>query len=110
MIEKQLGQLRPANTTAASIYQTPAVTITIITSVTIANTTTTPATFRIFHDDNGSTYDETTALAYNVQCDANSIIVINKPGWCMNDASGNLAVRSGTASALTFTIYGTQIT
>ena len=108
-VEKNLGQLRPANTNAASLYATPAATTTIITSLTICNTTAAPALYRIFHDDNGSTYDETTALAYDSQCDAYGTVIINKPGWSMNDNSGNLAVRSSVASALTFTAYGVQI-
>jgi len=107
--EKQLGQLRPANTTAASIYQTPASTTTIITNLTVTNTTAATAKFRVFHDDNGSTYDETTALAWDVQVAPGEAYIISKVGWLMNDASGNLAVRTDTASALTFTAYGVQM-
>ena len=62
---KQLGQLRPANTNAASIYSPAAGVTTRITAIVISNTGGNPRAFRLFHDDDGTTYGETTALYWD---------------------------------------------
>ena len=107
---KQLGQLRPANTTAASIYSPASSTETIVKSIIICNTSGVDATCRVFHDDDGTTYDETTALQWDVTVTADSSSLTVEVNLCMNNSSGNLAVRSGTANALTFTVYGMEQT
>ena len=106
---EQLAQLRPANTTAASLYQTPASTETLIKTIFVCNTSTAPAKCRIFHDDNGSTYDETTALFWDVEILQNQTLELDV-NIMADDSTGNLAVRTDTASALTFTAYGSKIT
>lgn len=105
---KQLGQLRPADTNAASIYSPAASTDAVGLSLKVCNTTGTDATCRVFHDDDGTTYDETTALFYDVNAPANQTLTLGI-GSMDNDA-GNIAVRSSTSSALTFTLYGTEMT
>ena len=107
--EKQLGQLRPANTTAASLYSPGASTTAIIKSIIICNQTSSQAAYRIFMDDDGTTYDESTALFYDITIGANSTDQVDT-FYAMNDANGNLAVRTDTNSALTFTCFGTEIT
>jgi len=106
---KQLGQARPANTTAVSIYSPGASTNTDIKGVHIANTSAGSATFRLFHDDNGTTYDESTALVWDVAVGVGAVVNITTL-ISMDDATGNLAVRTDTASALTFTVYGAERT
>lgn len=106
--EKQLGQLAPANTTAASIYSPPdASTTGIIKTIVICNTTATSAKFRIFFDDNGTSYVAGTALFYDVPIEANSTVEIDT-FLAMSDNTGNLAVRTDTADALTFTVFGAE--
>ena len=107
--EKQLGQLRPANTTAASLYSPAASTTAIIKTITVANNTGSAATYRIFMDDDGTTYDQSTALFYDISLAANSTDVLDS-FLAMNNSSGNLAVRVGTANAITFTAFGAEIT
>lgn len=106
---KQLGQLRPANTTAASIYSPAALTETIVKSIIVSNTSGAVAAYRIFHDDNGVTYDETTSLFWDISlaADMSDVIEIN---LMMDDSTGNLAVRTDTNNALTFTCYGSEVT
>jgi hypothetical protein len=107
--EKQLGQLRPANTTAASLYSPPALTTAIIKGLTICNTTALVASFRIFIDDDGTTYDESTALFFDAEIVGN--VTVSVTGFkAMNNASGNFAVRTDTANALTFTLFGAEVT
>ena len=106
---KQLGQLTPANTTAASLYSPAASTETLIKSIVICNTSSGAVTYRVFHDDDGTTYDTTTALYYDVSLAANTSIVLEF-NLVMNDSTGNLAIRTSVADDLTFTCYGAEIT
>jgi len=108
VIEQQLGQLRPANTTAASLYSPGASEIAVIKTIVICNVTASPAAFRIFIDDNGTTYDQTTALFYDTQIAANTTVHVDT-FYAMNDSTGNLAVRTDTADALNFTAFGAVI-
>ena len=108
---KQLAQVRPANTTAVSAYSTDPSVRTEILHILICNTTASAATFRLFHDEDGSTYDETTALYWDNPINANASVSIpyeeGQGLWLVNSAS-NFAVRTGTNSALTFTVYGKE--
>lgn len=103
-----LGQLRPANTTAASIYTPGDGVIALIDSIVVCNTGAGPCLYRIFHDDDGTTYDQSTALYYDISL-ATKMAVVLEPGIYMANGSGNLAVRTNTANDLTFTVYGRQI-
>ncbi len=107
-ISKQLGQARPANTTAASVYS-PADGVTAeLDTIVICNTSGSTATFRLFHDDDGTTYDETTALYWDVSATAASRSIEIDLSLYMGNADGNLAIRTGTGNALTFTVYGRE--
>jgi hypothetical protein len=105
---RQLGQLRPADTTAASIYSPLQGVRTNIRTIVIANTTASQASYRIFHDDNGTTYDETTALYFDRNIPANNTDILNDLDIGMDDPDGNIGVRTNTSNALTFTIYGQE--
>ena len=112
LTHKQLAQSRPGDTNAVSAYSPGTRISTRISKIFVANTTGTAATFRLFLDVNGTTYDETTALYYDHSVAANDTLIIPEGGgdldiW-MVDSSGNLAVRTGTLSALTFTVYGEE--
>ena len=104
---EQLGQLRPADTTAASLFS-PTSGEVLVMSVIVANTSGSDATFRLFHDDDGTTYDETTALAWDVSVPAGSVATVEL-NIMMDDASGNLAVRSSSGNAFNFTCYGSVV-
>ena len=106
---KQLGQLTPANTTAASLYSPAASTETLVKSIVICNTSSGAVTYRVFHDDDGTTYNTTTALYYDVSLAANTSIVLEF-NLVMDDSTGNLAIRTSVADDLTFTCYGAEIT
>jgi len=107
--EKQLGQARENSTNAVSVYSPGASTTTIIKSVVVCNQSAAAATFRIFLDDDGTTYDQTTALYYDVSIPADTTVQIDTY-WPMNDATGNIAYRSSVANALTITVFGVEIT
>jgi len=106
--EKQLGQLRPANTNAASIYSPGAGVTAIIKNITVCNTGNKTA-FSIYHDNTGTTYDQTTALYYSCPIERNQTIVL--PAFmAMNNTLGHLAVQTDLANAITFSVYGAEVT
>lgn len=103
-----LAQTRPSSTSAATAYTAPAGTRVEVKKIVIANTTGSAVTYRLFHHDTGTTYDQTTALAYDVSVPANSSHV-----WSAQEddgiglrAGGSVGVRTDTNNALTFSIYG----
>ncbi len=109
LTEKQLGQARENSTNAVSVYSPGASTKTIIKGIFVANTSGAAATVRIFIDDNGTTYDKSTAIVYDVNIPVDSILNIDT-FIAMNDSTGNLAYRSSVANALTISLFGAEIT
>ena len=101
-----LAQVRPADTNAVSAYSTPKGTRAEITRVLVCNTTGNTPSFRIFLDNDGSTYDQTTALYYDKAMSANDTTTIEGSWWI--DDSGNLAVRTSAGNELTFTVFGAE--
>lgn len=106
-ISNQLAQARLENTAATSVYS-PVNNVTgVVKMIRVVNTSGSSATYRIFHDKDGTTYDESTALEWDKSVAANSSEQIDCFIAVKN--SGNLAFRSGTGSALTFTVYGVEV-
>ena len=106
---KQLAQSRPANTTAVSIYSlATGYKSARIDSVHLANTSASSAVCYVYHDDDGTTYDETTCIL-EITVAANSSVVCAGPIYTDN-TTGNIAFEQGTASAITVTLYGEEMT
>jgi len=108
-----IGRLRPANTTAAALVTASAnmrgVRLAVLRLV-VCNTSGAAATFRIFHDDAGATYDETTALYYDCPIGPGQtveIVTYSPSGGLSLKPGGSIGVRTSVDSALTFTAYGT---
>lgn len=106
---KQLAQARENSTNAVSVYSPGASTTGIIKNVTLSNTSGGDATFRIFQDDNGTTYDESTALFWNAPLPANTTVIL-PVYYPMNNSSGNFAYRTSAANAITITLHGVEVT
>jgi hypothetical protein len=104
----QLAQSNPAGTSAVALYT--ATMRTEVTLLVIANSTGSAAAYSIYHDDDGTTYTAATALAEVVSLAANtSVYLLTSPApgcGLVVKAGGTLAVKTGTGSALTFTLYG----
>lgn len=105
---KQLGQIRPSDISATSLYSPPQGE-SVVHSIVVCNTSGSDSTYRIFVSNTGSTYDETTALFWDIALPANTTDTLEVK-ICMNNVSGNLAVRSGNNNAITFTAFGEEIT
>lgn len=103
-MRRQLAQTRPSDTLAASaltgaLYD---VDLIIVTSTTANDTV-----FSIYHDDDGSTYSEATALYYQAPISSKDVAYVAfEVPIPLSNIAGNLAVQSGEASGITFTIYG----
>lgn len=111
MIGTILAQSRPANTTAASAYSPPTNNIRAeITLIVVCNTSGSSAKFRIFIDDDGTTYDESTALFWDIDVPVDTTVEIldHHSSYWMTKSVGNLAVRTDTANAFTFTVFGME--
>lgn len=108
-MEKQLAQARPSGTSAVSIYS-PGVGVTAtIATINICNTTASSTTYRIFLDNDGTTYDENTAHYWDVIIKKNQTQEY-RIFWVIDNSAGNLAVRTATGNALTFSVYGLERT
>ena len=101
-----LGRLAPADTTAATIFT--ATVRTEITSILICNVTGSAATFRLFHGVATSTYVVGNALYYDVSVPANTTTNLDAEVHAGINlaATDTLGVRTGTADAITFSVYG----
>lgn len=99
----QLAQAREATTNAVSIYQS-GVSETVQIFAKFANVSSAPALLRVFHDQTGTTYDQSTALLYDFKLLPGDIFELDHV--FINNPSGNLAYRSSVASAITATVYG----
>ena len=111
MIGTILAQARPSTTDPTSIYSPSSNSAkTEITLVTVCNTSGGAAAFRVFIDNDGTTYDESTALFWDTPVNADTTVEIldHHSSWWMTDESGNLAVRTDTANAFTFTVFGME--
>lgn len=104
----QLAQARPTNTSTATLYTAPSGIKIEVTRVVICNTTGSAAAASLFHDDDGTTYDQTTALRYAKSVPANDSIELEFEigSGLFVSAGGSLGIQSGTGSALTYTLYG----
>tara|TARA_R110000751_G_scaffold25855_2_gene69720 strand:+ start:149 stop:496 length:348 start_codon:yes stop_codon:yes gene_type:complete len=103
-----LAQSRPSSTSATSAYAIAAHNRAEIRKIVVSNTSLNPATFRIFHDEDGTTYDETTSLFWDIPIDNGETVSLEEHFWMDGRKSGNFAVRSSASNALTFTVYGAE--
>jgi len=102
----QLAQVRPTDTANLLLF-VPVRGHRYRCKVIVANVDGSASTYRVFHDDDGTTYSEATALAWDRSCGAGIVDEIPETGEIyMDNAAGAIAVRSSTGSALTFTLYG----
>lgn len=105
----QLFQHRENSTNPVSVFSPGSGEEVEITRVIICNTSASAVTVRAFHDDDGTTYDESTALLWDWSIPAGESWPWNAR-IDMDNSSGNLAFRSSVANALTYTGYGSVTT
>lgn len=104
---KILGQSAPASTTNADLITVGASKSQIVSTLNIANTTTSDATCRVFARIAGAAAATSNALVYDAPVPANGFLSLTL-GITLA-ATDIITVRTGTSNALTFTAFGTEL-
>jgi len=101
-----LAQVRPSASASTAYTSTLR---TEVTHIIVCNTSGSPAAFSIYHDDDGTTFDQTTALFWSAEIAADTTVSI------ISDAigsgitvtrGGSIGVKPSVDRALTFSVYG----
>lgn len=103
---KVLAQSAPSATTATDIYTVPASTMSVLSTIVVANRAASSATYRIAVRPNGATLANQHYLAYDVTVGASDSTTITL-GITM-DAADVLTVYASTAN-LSFNVFGSEI-
>lgn len=103
---KVLGQSNPSATTATTLYTVPAATQTVVSTIVVANTAATSATFRIAVRVAGATLATSQYVAYDVSVGANDSTALTL-GLTLG-ATDVLTVYASTAN-LVFSAFGSEI-
>lgn len=104
---KVLGQSAPANTNNVDLYTVPTGREAVVSTITVTNTTSISATGRVHVRINGATAVAANALVFNTVFAGNSLTTLTL-GLTV-DAADVITVQSGTANALTFQAFGSEI-
>ena len=102
-----LAQLQPSGTASTAAYT--ATLRTEITRVVVCNVTASAAVWDLYHDDAAAGLASGNALVYGKSLAANTYEVpveARDGNGIVLSAGGKVGVRSGTGSAITFSIYG----
>ena len=103
---KVLGQSNPSATTATTLYTVPASTQAVVSTIVIANLTSTAATFRIAVRVAGAALANSQYVAYDITVGASDSTALTL-GVTIN-ATDVVTVYASTAN-LTFTAFGSEI-
>lgn len=103
---KVLGQSNPAATTLTTLYTVPSATETVVSSISIANLSSTAATYRIAVRPDGASIANQHYLAYDVTVGGSDTTILTV-GLTMN-ATDVISVYGSTAN-LAFHAYGSEI-
>jgi glucose-6-phosphate dehydrogenase assembly protein OpcA len=105
MAKKVLGQSNPSATTATTLYTVPSAREAVVSSISIANLTTSNATFRIAVRPAGATLANVHYFAYDITVGASDTTVITV-GLTLA-ATDVITVYASTAN-LVFHAYGNE--
>jgi hypothetical protein len=106
-VYKVLGQAAPANTSNANLYTVPASTSAIVSTLVIANTTATAALAEVYVRIAGAAAATSNAILYDTSIPANSTATFTL-GMTLA-TTDIITIQTGTANALTFTAFGSEI-
>lgn len=103
---KILGQSAPAATTETALYTVPASTQTVVSTLSIANRSSSDATFRVSVSANGAATATKDYVAYDLSCAGNGFVAFTM-GMTM-DAADVVRVYASSAN-LSFNLFGSEI-
>lgn len=104
---KVLGQQAPAATTDVTLYNCPAATQAIVSTLTVCNRSATPATFRVAVRPDGATLANQHYLVFDANLSGGETKAFTL-GITM-DENDVLTVRGSTAN-LSFSAFGSEVT
>jgi hypothetical protein len=105
-MRRQLGQLRPADTAAAALVTSADSKSYNVEYINVCNVHATLSTdVSIFHDEDGATFSEETALLWEYTLSIGEVLHFEAPVSGYKQTS-TVGVQSSVASAATFTAYG----
>jgi hypothetical protein len=105
---KILGQAAPANTSNANAYTVPSGKEAIVSSIAIANVTGADALYEVYVRANGAAASAANALVFDATATKNSTTII-QAGITLS-AGDIITVQTNTANAITFHVFGTEVT
>lgn len=105
---KVLGQAAPADTNDANVYTVPSATQSIVSTISVANITTSAASFRIAVRPAGATIANQHWIAYDVSLGGNDAITLTLGVTLAT--TDVITVRSSVSNALAFSVFGVEIT
>lgn len=104
---KQLAQA-DSPTTAASLYTLPSGKKTVITGIFAANLGSSSRAQSIFWDEDGTTYDKTTAVHWELPIAGDEFVIFAEKKWLLETTGGSLGHEGSVASAINTTLYGQE--
>ena len=105
---KVLAQTQISGTTAVSLYTPPSGKKAVLTQLFIAIYDN-DVIISVYHDDDGTTYNDTTALIREVKVEKEKNILSLPLQFIPLANGGNFAVQIDKASDVTFTLYGIEV-
>lgn len=89
-----------------TLYEVATGVETIVKTIYVCNRGST-ATFRLHHDEGGTTYDTANALYYDYTVTANNTFIVQNEFYLLEGDS--IGISSDPADNLTFSIYGEEV-
>lgn len=105
-VYKVLGQSNPAATTATTLYTVPSATSTVVSTIVVANLSTSAATYRISIRPAGAAQTNAMYLAYDVTIGANDSTALTLG---VTLATTDVVTVYGSSANLSFNAYGSEI-
>jgi hypothetical protein len=103
---KVLGQINPTANTATNVYTVPALTSTIISTVTVCNQANTPASFRLAVRPGGTSLATQHYINYDTPVPGNDTVSLTL-GITM--AASDVLTANANTSTISFNAYGSEI-
>jgi hypothetical protein len=104
---KVLGQIAPDSTNVIDLYQVPENTQSVVSTLHVANVTDEETTCSIYVRISGEPSSDSNAVAKDVPISGNSVFALTT-GITLG-ASDVVSVSSSASSALTFSMFGSEI-
>jgi glucose-6-phosphate dehydrogenase assembly protein OpcA len=104
---KVLGQSNPAATTLTTLYTVPASTSTVVSTIVIANLSTSAATFRVAIRPAGATVANQHYIAYDAAVAANDSVFLTLG---VSLATTDVVSVYASSANVAFAVFGSEIT